>query len=212
MPTPHGLPGRLVAFEGIDGAGKSTLIASVAAALRESGVDVRTTREPTNGVWGRKLRESAQSGRLPVEEELRLFELDRREHVATCLLPWLGEGATVLIDRYFFSSAAYQGARGLDAGAILAHHRTFAPEPDTLFILDLDVETSLSRVGQRGAADAFESKELLAKSRSLFLGFGGTVLDATAPTSVLVAQAMAVLSGPGPGDRVPPVADPAHQP
>jgi dTMP kinase len=201
MPTPHGRPGRLVAFEGIDGAGKSTLIAAVADALAATGVDVRTTREPTEGPWGRKIRQSAQTGRLAVEEELRLFELDRREHVATRLLPWLDEGATILIDRYFFSSAAYQGARGLDAQAILAHHRTFAPEPDLLLVLDLDVDTSLARVGQRGAIDAFESRELLAKSRSLFLAFGGTVLDAKQATATLVPQVIAAITAVGVDDR-----------
>jgi len=193
MPTPHGLPGRLVAFEGIDGAGKSTLLRAVADALRADGHTVHTTREPTDGVWGRKLRESATSGRLPVEEELRLFELDRREHVERELVPWLRDGDTVLIDRYFYSSAAYQGARGLDPTAILAAHRAFAPEPDSLIILDLDVETSLARVGQRGSADAFESRELLNRSRELFLSFGGTVLDATDPTGALVHQVLRML-------------------
>ena len=72
------------------------------------------------GRWGKELRESAQTGRRSIEEELELFLKDRREHVNELILPRLRQGCVVIVDRYYFSTAAYEGARGLDPPAPLA--------------------------------------------------------------------------------------------
>src|SRR6266550_1777 len=112
-------PGFLLVLEGIDGAGKSTLLHKLAEYCAGRGLAVVVSKEPTDGPWGRKLRESAQSGRLSLEEELELFLKDRAEHVKGLILPALSEGKVVLLDRYYLSTAAYQGARGADPVRIL---------------------------------------------------------------------------------------------
>ena len=120
--------GRLVALEGLDGCGKTTQAARIAEALRARGRDVVQTREPSEGPIGRKIRELARAGeRVPAERELQLFTDDRREHVAQVIEPALAAGRWVITDRYFLSTVAYQGARGLDWREILAQQRSRVP-------------------------------------------------------------------------------------
>lgn len=163
--------GRLIVFEGIDGGGKSTQLQTLAARLEQTGREVICSREPTRGQHGMALRRSMAEGRLNLEEELRLFLADRREHVETLIAPALARGALVLLDRYYFSTVAYQGARGIDPETLLASNEAFAPPPDLLIILDLSPEDGLTRVRQgRGQApDTFEVPELLKRSRQIFL-------------------------------------------
>jgi dTMP kinase len=161
--------GFLLVFEGIDGVGKSTQIQAVAARLRELGHGVVTSKEPTDGPHGRRLRASATTGRLEPQAELELFILDRREHVADLILPALRRGEIVILDRYYFSTAAYQGVRGLDWEEILRRNEEFAPEPDLLVWLDLPPGQSLERIGRRGdVANEFERAQLLEASREIF--------------------------------------------
>ena len=130
--------GRLIAFEGLDGSGKSTQLARLAEHLTESigsgGPDIVVTKEPTEGPVGKKIRAMAQSGeRVPPERELAWFMEDRREHVDTLLEPALAASAIVLCDRYSLSTVAYQGARGLDrvrCACDLGDHRE-AADPDS---------------------------------------------------------------------------------
>lgn len=105
--------GLLIVFEGIDGTGKSTQMSLLARYLREKGFAVIETREPTNGQFGQQIRAlyTNRSGVSP-EQELELFLADRREHVDNVLTPALQEGKIVLCDRYFLSTAAYQGVIG----------------------------------------------------------------------------------------------------
>src|SRR5207253_402183 len=103
--------GILIAIEGIDGAGKTTQVARLCKALEAVGETVVRSKEPTNGPHGRRVRESAQNGRLDPHEELATFLDDRREHVATVIGPALGRGEIVILDRYFYSTIAYQGPR-----------------------------------------------------------------------------------------------------
>lgn len=163
--------GKLIVVEGIDGTGKSTQAGMLARALRDRGHEVVQSHEPTNGPWGRKLRESATSGRLSAEDELEYFLKDRQQHVDELILPTVQRGGIVILDRYYFSSMAYQGARGLDPAEIRRKNEAFAPLPDLLVILDLDVDTALDRIGARdGAANEFEQRESLQFCRDLFLG------------------------------------------
>lgn len=180
----------LIAFEGIDGAGKSTQITRLAAWLEGRGRQVVTTREPTDGPWGRKIREAAQTGRMSPADELAAFIADRREHVAALIGPALAAGKDVLIDRYYFSTAAYQGARGIDPAGIIAAH-DFAPEPDLLLIFDLPPAIGLERVRQRGAADLFEKEDELARVRGIFLALDlpyKVVIDAQRPADEIEAE------------------------
>ncbi len=160
----------LIVLEGIDGTGKSTQARLLAEWLREQGREVVTSREPTDGPWGRKLRESAAEGRLSADEELRYFLKDRRQHVDEVIQPALDAGKVVILDRYYFSTMAYQGARGFDPDEIRIKNEAFAPVPDHLFILDLNVDTALDRIGARGdTANEFERRDALKRCRDIFL-------------------------------------------
>lgn len=161
--------GLLIVLEGIDGTGKSTQCRLLAEGLRERGFAVKQSFEPTNGVYGRRLRESAEAGRLEPEEELELFLKDRKEHVEQLIRPALEAGECVVLDRYYFSTMAYQGSRGLDPGEIRRRNEEFAPVPDVLFILDLDVEVALGRVRSRGdVPNDFEREESLRRCHEIF--------------------------------------------
>jgi dTMP kinase len=163
--------GRLLALEGLDGCGKSTQIEPLAEALRRAGHEVVTTREPTDGPHGRRIREMARSGEgVAPEEELRWFVADRREHVAQVLAPALAAGRVVLTDRYYLSSVAYQGARGLDWHAILADSERAFPAPDLALLFEIDPAAGLARVRARGGAieHGFERPEFLARVAEIF--------------------------------------------
>ena len=166
--------GLFIVLEGIDGTGKSTQTRLLADWFREQGREVVASREPTDGPWGARLRATAATGRLSPEEELDLLLRDRRDHVEQLIAPALAAGKVVILDRYYFSTMAYQGSRGLDPAEIRRVNESFAPRPDLLFILDLDVDTALSRIGGRGdTANEFEKHDSLAKCREIFLSLAG---------------------------------------
>lgn len=162
-------PGSLIIFEGIDGTGKSTQVNLLAEALSERGVEVVTSREPTNGPFGKQLRASMVEGRLSPEEELALFHDDRRDHVEHLILPALAAGKTVILDRYYFSTMAYQGARGFDPDEIRTQNEDFAPVPDLVVLLELPVAVALERIGVRdGSGNEFEREENLRACALIF--------------------------------------------
>ena len=162
--------GLLIAIEGIDGTGKSTQARRLGEWLTASGREVVLSREPTDGPWGKKLRESAASGRLSATDELEYFLNDRRQHVAETIAPALAAGKVVILDRYYFSTMAYQGARGFDPAEIRRRNEEFAPVPDLLVILDLDVDSAHLRIGHRGdTANEFEQRDNLQRCRDIFL-------------------------------------------
>lgn len=159
-----------IVLEGIDGTGKSTQSKRLAEHFRAQGKTVTLSREPTDGPWGTLLRNSAESGRLSPEEELETFLKDRRQHVTEKIAPALAAGHVVILDRYYFSTMAYQGARGFDPLKIRADNEAFAPAPDLLLILDLNVDTALGRIGSRGdTANEFEQRANLERCREIFL-------------------------------------------
>lgn len=156
-------------IEGIDGAGKTTQAELVSACLDAIGIPVVRSKEPTDGPWGQRIRQSASTGRLAPSEELEAFIEDRKEHVAKTILPALELGKVVVVDRYYFSSAAYQGARGMDPEYILRENEKFAPQPDLLVILEVDAATGVRRVTNRGdVGNLFEREEDLQKSAKIF--------------------------------------------
>jgi dTMP kinase len=162
--------GVFIVFEGIDGSGKSTQINLLADLLKKQAYDVVETREPTDGSYGRKIR-SLYLDRTSVtaEEEIELFIKDRRQHIEQIIEPALSGGKIVLCDRYYFSTAAYQGAAGGDPDAILARH-DFAPVPDLVIIIEIDPRLSITRITeQRGdVLNDFEQLESLKKVDSIF--------------------------------------------
>jgi dTMP kinase len=159
-----------IVLEGIDGTGKSTQAKRLAEHFTAQGRAVTLSREPTDGPWGTLLRNSANTGRLSPHEELETFLKDRRQHVDEKIAPALAAGHIVILDRYYFSTMAYQGARGFDPLKIRAENETFAPVPDLLLILDLDVDTAIQRIGIRGdTANEFEQRANLEYCRTIFL-------------------------------------------
>ena len=162
--------GLLIVFEGIDGTGKSTQIELLGDFLRTEGYPVITTREPTDGKYGKAIRALyVDRGRCTPEEELKLFLDDRREHVSELLTPHLERGDIILCDRYYFSTAAYQGANGFDPAEIIKRN-SFAPEPDITLIFEQPVQTSLARITEnRGEAlNEFEQSESLSRVAEIF--------------------------------------------
>jgi dTMP kinase len=162
--------GLLIVFEGIDGAGKTTQVRILDERLRRDGYDVVCLKEPTERLSGQKLRYIAQHGRQDVspDTELEWFLQDRRENVEYNIQPALASGQIVLLDRYYFSTIAYQGALQLDPEEIQRRNEAFAPPPDLLFILDISPAQGLQRVQQRGALSHFERLDYLEHVAALF--------------------------------------------
>lgn len=163
-----GPPGALIAIEGIDGAGKTTQSRRLAEALTADGYEVVRTHEPTDGPWGRRIRASGETGRLSPQEEFEAFLEDRREHVRDLLIPSLDAGRVVLVDRYYFSSMAYQGARGLDPEEIRRANERIAPRPDLLVILKIQPAVGVARVNARGRGNLFEREDDLRRAAAIF--------------------------------------------
>lgn len=162
--------GLFIVIEGIDGTGKSTQVQRLGEWFISQGREVVLSREPTDGPWGKKVRESAATGRLSPEEELEYFLNDRRQHVTELIAPSLAAGKVVILDRYYFSTMAYQGTRGFDPMEIRRKNEAFAPVPDLLLIMDIDVDSALKRIGTRGdTANEFEKRENLQRCRDIFL-------------------------------------------
>jgi dTMP kinase len=163
--------GTFVVFEGLDGSGKSTQLERLAAALEAEGYAVARTREPHDCPAGRRIRAMARSGeRVAPEQERAWFEEQRHEHVRDVVAPALARGAVVLSDRYFLSTVAYQGARGLDWPSILRESEERFPLPDLVLLLEIDPEEGLARVGGRAgpAEPAFEEAAFLARVAGIF--------------------------------------------
>lgn len=191
-----------VTFEGPEGAGKSTLIASLAAVLRDRGHAVLTTREPGSGEFGQKIRAILLEGdAIDPRAELFLFLADRAQHVAVTVRPALERGEIVLCDRFGDSTVVYQGvARGLDPDLArkLNEIATGAVRPNLTLLLDLEVEMGLSRIQSKDRLDR-EPISFHQKVRSGFLAEAArepdrwVVLDATKPPDELQRNALRVL-------------------
>lgn len=168
------MKGILIAIEGIDGAGKTTQAHDLAKALRAAGENVLLSKEPTDGQWGRRIRESAANGRLPADEELHCLVQDRREHLDTLIRPALAKGWTVVLDRYFYSSVAYQGSRMNDPAGVEAQMRGFCEPADAVFLLDIEPTLSIDRIRRRDfQPNVFENTDNLTRSRAVFNSFVG---------------------------------------
>ncbi|MEN8161483.1 MAG: dTMP kinase [Myxococcota bacterium] len=172
--------GSLIVLEGLDGTGKSTQLPRLARRLEARGHRVRLTAEPYDCPPGRRIREIARSGTPAAPaEELALFMEQRRLHVRELIEPVLARGEVVLSDRYFLSTVAYQGARGLDAEALLAANESEFPLPDLALLLVLDAADGLTRAaGRAGHAEpVFEHREFLERVAAIFAGLDRPYLE-----------------------------------
>ncbi len=185
--------GLFIAFEGGDGAGKSTQAARLAAALESAGHTVLRTREPGGTPIGEKLRSLVLdhgNGEIDARTEALIFAASRAAHAAQVIRPALARGEIVLTDRYIDSSVAYQGAGrslGQDAVQSLNDWATSGLQPHLTVLLDVDPQLGRRRrTAGQAAEDRLESEadEFHTRIRSAFLD-----LAASRPASYLVLPA-----------------------
>ena len=170
--------GKFIVLEGIDGAGKSTQARLLAEWFEERGEEVVLTKEPTDTAFGKLIRRLVLTGgregiidgaRISHEAEALLFAADRAEHVEKLIKPAIEDGKIVISDRYFYSSLAYQWARGLDLEWLVDINR-FAIRPDLVVLLDLPVKESMKRLKSRSIKSEFDKiAELQKKVRENYL-------------------------------------------
>jgi len=155
-------PGKFITFEGIDGAGKSSHIASVVDFLRRQGINVVATREPGGTPLGEKLRELLLNEAMHLETEALLMFAARREHLAQVIEPALARGDWVVCDRFSDATYAYQGGgRGLDKIKFeqLEQWVHGHLQPDLTFLFDLPPAVAGQRIAAQGRLlDRFEQE------------------------------------------------------
>jgi dTMP kinase len=197
----------LIVFEGIDGSGKTTALASVAASLRAQGLDVVTTREPGGTAFGTEVRALvfAHAETIGAEAELLLMCADRAEHVRTVIRPALKRGATVISDRFAGSTIAYQGFGrriDLDLIATLTSIATGGLSPDLTLLFDVDLETAFARrQAASGSSNALDlrDREYRERVRAGYLEQASTepgwiVLDGNRSPADVARDALAAVS------------------
>ena len=151
-----------IVVEGIDGCGKSTAAKVLADRL---GKDVVLTREPTDSWIGAAVRDGGEEASSPYLDAL-LFMADRAQHTLE-IADWVQKGLTVVCDRYYHSTVAYQTAflKGKSLGDnfdwLLDANRRISIHPDITFLLLLDPERALERAGGRGNLSRFERLDFL---------------------------------------------------
>lgn len=189
--------GAFIVFEGIDGTGKTTLCRNVADRLRADGRDVEVTAEPTHEGIGALIRSGSIDG-ISQRTESLLFLADRSHHTEQ-IRTWVDQGKVVLCDRYFASTIAYQSSKlngdGIDRGWLLQVSRPFVDVADMTFLLDMDPEISLERVGVRGEEiSKFEDRTFLGHVRSEYLAladeFGFVRIDASSSADEVADRVM----------------------
>ena len=201
------MSGRLVTLEGGEGAGKSTVIAALAARLHEHGIVLRQAREPGGTVIGEAIRgvllDPGLRG-LCASTELLLMFAARAQLVHEVIEPALARGEWVLCDRFTDASFAYQGGgRGLNPALIAELERwAVARKPDLTLLLDLPVRDGLARARARGgeadrieleAESFFERVRLAYRARALAEPARWRIVDASRSQMDVAAAACAAL-------------------
>lgn len=145
--------GRLIVFEGVDGSGKTTQWRLLTERLLREDYPVLASCEPTYGPWGQKIRRELLRGtaEIPVATQLYWFRQDRREHNRGLIEPALRRGELVVLDRYYYSTVAYQGTLGgSNPQTVLDFERELSPAPTICFLLTLEPEVAFQRIMNRG--------------------------------------------------------------
>jgi len=167
-------PGKLVVFEGIDGAGKTTVYKALKERMRGRD-DIIFSGEPTDSEYGKRVREVLRGGDVSVEELLFLFMQDRVEHVKEVVIPALKEGRVVVLDRYYLSMVVYQASKFFLMRELFFLNSLFSPAPDLVVYFDIPVRVALERLGKRGEVlSVFEKEEKLREVKANYekvLGF-----------------------------------------
>lgn len=165
---------KFITLEGMDGAGKSTHIPTIIAALQARGNEVVSTREPGGTALGERLRELLLHENMHPETETLLMFAARREHIATIIAPALARGAYVLSDRFTDATYAYQcGAKGVSAAKIQLLEQWVQADlqPDLTLLFDVPVEVSIQRLANIQSLDKFEREDadFFARIRQAYL-------------------------------------------
>ncbi|MFL9610031.1 dTMP kinase [Methylobacillus sp. Pita2] len=166
--------GKFITLEGMDGAGKSSHIEGIIAALKARGLEVVSTREPGGTQLGEKLRELLLHERMHAETETLLMFAARREHIAEVIEPALARGAWVVSDRFTDASFAYQcGGRGVPREKVESLEAWVQQglQPDLTLLFDVPVEISVARLAAARTPDKFEreSAEFFRRIRNGYL-------------------------------------------
>jgi len=154
--------GKFITLEGMDGAGKSTHIPNIIAALKTRGVEVVSTREPGGTRLGEQLRTLLLHDTMHPETETLLMFAARREHIANVIEPALKRGAYVLSDRFTDATYAYQcGAKGVSSNKIKQLEKWVQGrlQPDLTLLFDVPVEISMTRLSTAREPDKFERED-----------------------------------------------------
>ena len=158
--------GLFITLEGIEGAGKSTVVDFIEDFLTKEGHDVIKTREPGGTVIGEQIREillKNENYTLTYDTELLLVFSARAQHIQEVILPALSLGKIILCDRFTDASYAYQGGgRGIDASRINLLEKWVQGDlrPNLTLLFDLDVSIGMQRTKKRSDADRFEQEEI----------------------------------------------------
>ncbi|MCC6030959.1 MAG: dTMP kinase [Desulfurococcales archaeon] len=160
---------KLIVFEGIDGAGKTTVSRKIVEILSSKGFKTFYTREPSDSPFAQLLNDlKTKIDTGPIIDALAM-SLDRAFHMMNEVEPRLAEGYVVVMDRYYHSTIAYQGAMGADIKWIRDINRVFR-RPDIAFYLDVSVETAMRRIRDKKSRWPFyEFKDFLSKVRDIYL-------------------------------------------
>jgi dTMP kinase len=166
--------GLFITFEGADGCGKTTQLNLLRDYLVTKGYDVVITREPGAKGLGEKLREILLNydGEVSNRCESFLFLADRAQHIDTIVKPAVGEGKIVLCDRHTDSTVAYQGygrQLNLDQIKMLNEIAVNGTKPDLTYVFDVDIETSMQRVGKSRDRMENAGKEFFNRVRSGYI-------------------------------------------
>ena len=159
--------GLFITLEGIEGAGKSTVVDFIEDFLTKEGHDVIKTREPGGTVIGEQIREillKNENYTLTYDTELLLVFSARAQHIQEVILPALSSGKTILCDRFTDASYAYQGGgRGIDESRINLLEKWVQGDlrPNLTLLFDLDVSIGMQRTKKRSDADRFEREEII---------------------------------------------------
>ncbi|MCH8329198.1 MAG: dTMP kinase [Nanoarchaeota archaeon] len=169
--------GVFIVLDGLDGSGKSEIVKLLHNYLFSKSKKYRilTTREPTNGTYGKEVRDILARETDPSINGNKLLELfikDREEHLKNIILPFLNhsnehEVNIVICDRYYYSTIAFQAVQGLDMKMLIEINKEFL-SPEVAFILDVKPEVALERIKGR-EKEKFEKLEFMKKLRDKFL-------------------------------------------